>query len=86
MLPRRFGGKVTPKVIGDKSVAFNHCSLFEINLLLGWLRRRDLIDMWFKLVLIQRSKLFFFVFPILSLLSFKHVTNYLPYFSFRTRR
>ena len=43
-------GKITLKVIGDKSVALNNCSLFENNLLLGWLTRHDLIDMWFKLV------------------------------------
>ena len=26
-LPRRFGGKITPKAIGDKSVAMKYCSL-----------------------------------------------------------
>ena len=31
-LPRGFGGKITPKVIGDKFVALKNCSLFEINL------------------------------------------------------
>ena len=28
-LPLGFGGQITPKVIGDKSVALNNCSLFE---------------------------------------------------------
>ena len=56
ILPCSFGDKITPKVIGDKSVALIDCSLFEINLLLGWLTRQYLIDMWFKLVLIKRSK------------------------------
>ena len=32
LLPRGFGGKITPKVIGDKFVALKNCSLFEINL------------------------------------------------------
>ena len=56
ILPRSFGGKITLKVICDKSVALIDCSLFEFNFLLGQLTRRDLIDMWFKLVLIKRSK------------------------------
>ena len=47
-----FGGKITPNVIGDKSVTLNNCSLLEIHLFLDWLTRRDLIDMWFRLVLV----------------------------------
>ena len=42
--PRSFGGKITPKVMGDKSVAFIDYLLFEFHKLLGWLTRRDLID------------------------------------------
>ena len=30
-LPPGFGGKITPKVICNKSVALNSCLLFEIN-------------------------------------------------------
>ena len=37
--PREFGDKVIPKVICDKSVALNNCSLFKIILFLGWLTR-----------------------------------------------
>ena len=47
-LPRGFGDKIIPNVIGDKPVALNNCSLFEINLFLDWLTRQDLIDVWFK--------------------------------------
>ena len=50
ILPRGFRDKITPKVIGDKSVVLINCSLNEINLFLGRLTRQDLIDMWFKLV------------------------------------
>ena len=60
--------------MGDKSVELNNCSLISFNFLLGWLTRRDLTDMWFKLVLIKRSKLFLIGFAIISL-SLKHVTN-----------
>ena len=65
ILPRSLGGKITPKVIGVKSVELIDCSLFNFYLLLGWLTkstfsscstRRDLVDMWFKLVLIKRYK------------------------------
>ena len=56
ILPHNFGGKITPKVIGNKSVALIDCSLFEINSFLGWLTRQDLIDMWIKQVFIKRSK------------------------------
>ena len=56
ILLRSLGGKIILKVIGDYSVALIDCSLFEINLLLSWLTRRDLIDMWYKLVFIKRSK------------------------------
>ena len=56
IFPRGFGGKITPKVIGDKSVELNDYSFFNFNFLLGWLTRQDLIDMWFKLVFIKRSK------------------------------
>ena len=45
-----FGDKITPKVIGDKSVALNNCSLFETNLLSGWLTRENIIEIYFKLV------------------------------------
>ena len=31
-LHRGFGGKITPNVIGDKSVALNSCKLFEIKI------------------------------------------------------
>ena len=55
-LPRSFGGKITPKVIGDKSVELIDCSFFEIYFLLGWLTRRDQIDIWFTLELIKWSK------------------------------
>ena len=48
----------------------------KINLFLGWLTRQDLIDMWFKLVLIKRSKKFLIgFFNLFSLFSFKYVTN-----------
>ena len=67
-LPCRFRGKITTKVIGDKSISLNNCSLFDINLFLGWLTSRDLIDMWFNQGLIKISIIF-------SLLSFKHVTK-----------
>ena len=35
ILPRGFGGRITPKVIGDKYVALMNCSPFEFNLFLG---------------------------------------------------
>ena len=56
ILLHSFGGKITPKVIGDKSIELIDCSIFEFNFLLGWHMRQDLIDMWFKLVLINGSK------------------------------
>ena len=31
ILPHSFGGKITPKVIGDKAVAWKNSSLFEFN-------------------------------------------------------
>ena len=34
-LPQGFQGNTILKVIGDKSVAWNNCSWFEINLWLG---------------------------------------------------
>ena len=34
-LPSGFSGKITPKVLGNKSVAVNNCSQFEINSLWG---------------------------------------------------
>ena len=52
----------------------NNCSLFSFTISLGWFNRRDLIDTWFKLVLIKRSKQYLIGFAILSLL-FEHVTN-----------
>ena len=55
-LPCSFGGKITLKEMSDKYVALIDCSLFEINSLLGWLTRLDLIDMLIELVLIKRSK------------------------------
>ena len=73
-LQRGFGGKITLKVICDKSVALNDCSIFENNSFLDWLMRRDQIDMWFELVLIKRSKYFLIGFAII-LSRFKHVTN-----------
>ena len=56
ILRRGFRDKITPKLLGYKSVALNNCSIFEIDLFLGWLTGQNLIDMWFKLVLIKRSK------------------------------
>ena len=56
MLLCSFGGKITPNVKGDKSVEYNDYLLLNFNLFLGWLTRRDVIDMWFKLELIKGSK------------------------------
>ena len=47
----------------------------KINLILGWLTRRDPIDMRFKLELKKRYKLFLIGFILFSLFSFIHVTN-----------
>ena len=40
-LLRGFGGRIIPKLMGDKFVGLNNCSLLEINLCLDWLTRRD---------------------------------------------
>ena len=57
-------------------MTLNNCSLFKIDLFLGWLRRDDLVDMWFNLVLIKRSKEFLIGFSNLFVLSqFEGVTN-----------
>ena len=70
-----FGGKITPKVIGDKSVAWNNCSLFENNLFLDWLTRQDLIDTYFELVSLTKIQVILIDFIIFSLLLFVHVTH-----------
>ena len=77
LLPCFFGDKIVLKVIMDKYVVLDFCSK-SIYFLLDWLVRRDLIDIWFKLVWMKRSKYFLIGFPILSLLQFKHVTNNSP--------
>ena len=46
----------------------------KLILFLVWLTRRDLIDMWLKLILIKRPK-YFLISNLLLLSQFKHVTN-----------
>ena len=48
-LPSSFSMKIILEVIGDKSVELIFVSLFEFNLLMGWLSRSDSLDMRFKL-------------------------------------
>ena len=38
-LPRGFRDEIIPIVIGDRSVAVDNCSLFELKLYRGWLTR-----------------------------------------------
>ena len=68
-----FRDLIKPKVISDESMAFNNCSLFEINSCFGWQKGRDIIGMWFKLVLIKRSIEFLIGCSNLFSLLFKYV-------------
>ena len=45
--------KIIPEVVSNESVGLIFVSLFEFNLLLGWLIIWDLMDMWFKLVFLK---------------------------------
>ena len=55
-LSHHFGIIDIPKVIREQSVGINLELFLDLNLLLGWLTRQDLIDIQFQLVLIEASK------------------------------
>ena len=49
-------GNIIQKVTGNTFMEFKFCSLLELNLLMGWQTRQDLINMWLNLVLRMGSK------------------------------